>query len=83
VAGTFNFLEKGSNVVIGHPGGRTTHGSGLDFERLLLLYRGTLGEGHSKSFVHNRFEWTPCPARFSLEAGGNIVVQRKRRSHTS
>jgi hypothetical protein len=83
VTGTFNFFEQGSNVVIGQPGGGTTHGSRLDFERLSLLYRGTLGEGHSKSFVHNRFEWTPGPARFRLEASGNIVIQRKRRSHTS
>jgi hypothetical protein len=83
VTGTFNIFEKGFNVVIRKPGGGTTHGSGLDFERLSLLYRGALGEAHSKSFVHNRFEWTAGPPRFSLEAGSDIVVQSKCRSHAS
>jgi hypothetical protein len=83
VTGTFSLFEEGSNIVIGQPGGRTTHGSRLDFEWFSLLYRGTLGEGHSKSFVYNRFEWTAGPPRFSLEASGNIVIQRKRSSHTS
>jgi hypothetical protein len=83
VTGTFNIFEKGSNVVVGEPGGGTTHGAGLDFERLPLLYGGALGEGHSQSFVHNRFEWAAGPPRFSLEAGSNIVVQGKCRSHAS
>jgi hypothetical protein len=83
VAGTFNIFQKGSNVVVGESGGGTTHRSGLDFERFSLLYGGALCERHSKSLVHNRFEWAAGPPRFSLEAGSHIVVQRKCRSHTS
>jgi hypothetical protein len=83
VTGPFNIFEKGSNVVIGEPGGGTTHRSGLDFERFSLLHGGALGERHSKSLVHNRFEWAAGAPRFSLEAGSHIVVQGKRRSHTS
>ena len=79
----FNIFEERSNVVIREPGGRTAHCSRLDLEGLPLLYRGGLGKGHSKSFVHHRFEWTPSPPRFSLEAGCNIIIQGKRRSHTS
>jgi hypothetical protein len=82
VTGTFNIFEKGFNVVVGKSGG-TTHGSGFNFERLSLLYRGALGEGHSKSFVHNRFEWTAGPPRFSLETRSDIGVQSKCRSHAS
>lgn len=79
----FNILEERSNVVIGETGGRTTHCSRLDPEGLLLLYRGALGEGHSKSLVHDRFEWTPSPPRFSLEARSNIVIKSQSRPHTS
>lgn len=83
MTGTFDIFEKGPNIVVGAPVGGTAHGAGLYFEGLSLLYRGALGQGHSKSFVHNRFEWTSGPPRFSLEAGGDIVVERKRRSHAS
>ena len=79
----FNIVEECSNVVIGEPGGGTTHCSRLDPEGLSLLYRDALRKGHSKSFVHYRFEWTPSPPRFSLEAGCNIIIQSKRGSHTS
>ena len=80
---TFNIFEKGSHVVVGESGGGTAHGSGLDFEGLSFLYRVALGKGHSKSFVHNRFEGTSGPPRFGLEAGSDIVVQCKCRPHAS
>lgn len=83
MTGAFYIFEKRSDVVIGEPGGRTTHCPRLDLEGLSLLYRGALGEGHSKTFVHHRFERAAGPPRLSLEAGSNIVVQGKRRSHTS
>ena len=83
MTGAFNIFEERSNVVIGEPGGRTTHCSRLHPEGLLLLYGGAMGQGHSKSFVHHRFEWTSGPPRFSLEAGSNVIIQGKRRSHTS
>jgi hypothetical protein len=79
----FNIFEERSNVVIGEPGGRTTHCSRLDPEGLSLLYPCALGQGYSKSFVHHRFEWTPSPPRFSLEAGSNVIIQGERGSHTS
>jgi hypothetical protein len=83
VTSAFNIFEERSDVVIGEPGGRTTHGSRLDSEGLLLPYSGALRERHSKSFVHDRFEWTPSSSRFGLEAHSNIIIQGKRRSHTS
>jgi hypothetical protein len=83
VTGTFNIFEERANVVIGEPCSRTTHCSRLDPEGLLLLYRGAMGQGHSKSFVHHRFEWASSPPCFSLEAISNIIIQGKRRSHTS
>ena len=83
MTGTFNIFQKRSDVVVGKPGGGTTHGAGFDFERLSLLYRGALSEGHAQSLVHNRFERTAGPPRFSLKAGSNIIIERKCRSHTS
>jgi hypothetical protein len=76
VTRAFNFFEKRSNVVVGDPGGEATHGSRLDLEGLSLWYRDALGQGHSKSFVHDRFERTAGPPRLSLEARSNIVVKR-------
>jgi hypothetical protein len=83
VTSAFNIFEERSDVVIGECGGRTTHCSRLDPEGLSFLYRGALDQGHSKSFVHHRFEWTPSPPRFGFEAGSNIIIEGKRRSHTS
>jgi hypothetical protein len=80
---TFNFFQKRSDIVIREPGGRTTHCSRFDLEGLFLLYRGAPGQGHSKSFVHYRFEWASGPSCFGLKAGSDIIVQGKRRSHTS
>ena len=81
--GAFDLFEERCDVVVGDPGGRTAHCSGLNLERLALLHRGALSQRHSKSFVQHRFERTPGPARFGLEAGGNVIIQCERSSHTS
>ena len=72
----FNFFEERSDVIVGEPGGRTSHCARLDSKRLALLHCGALSKSHPKSFVQHRFEWTSGAPRFSLEAGGNIIIQR-------
>jgi hypothetical protein len=56
VASAFNLFQQCSDVVIEDPSSRPTHCSGLDLKGLPLLHRSALGEGHSKSFVYDRFE---------------------------
>jgi hypothetical protein len=74
VTGTFNIFQKLFDVVVRESGLRSTHCSRFDLEGLSLLYRGAPGQGHSKSFVHDRFEWTPGPPRFGLKASSDIIV---------
>ena len=83
MTGAFYLFEECSDVIVGKPNCRTAHCPRLNLEGLALLHRGALSQRHSKSFVQHRFEWTTGAPRFSLEAGGNIVIQSERGSHTS